>query len=172
MKQHFRSRLRQALIYLPAMAWAVCAMWLASDAGTDLLTMLAIAAGGFLVVAWWAYLRLSHLFGRRQPPQSFAGGRHWLLFWLAEPLVITIVVAGLMVRLPFRMRFALSEAKFRKQVTSLRPGSKTPLPITLGTFRVTEMEVVDRGVVRMITCRDGILDRAGVVYSPAVDPRT
>jgi hypothetical protein len=163
---------KQILILLPAVLWGVAALWLGSDAGTDFLTMLAIVAGGFLVFAWWACLRLAHRFGRRQSPRSFADGRHWLFFWLAEPLVVAIVVAALMVRLPFRMRFAHSEAEFRKQVTSVRPGSQTPLPITLGTFRVTQMEVADRGVVRLTTSRDGLLDKAGVVFSPDGRPRT
>lgn len=162
-----KTRLRRGVALLPAVLWGVLALWLGSDAGTDFLTMLAIVAGGFLVFVWWACLRLWHLFGRRQSPRSFAGGgRHWLFFWLAELLVVAIVVAALMVRLPFRMRFALSEAEFRKQVTSVQPGRQTPLPITLGTFRVTEMEVVDRGVVRLTTSRDGLLDKAGVVFSP------
>jgi hypothetical protein len=94
--------------------------------------------------------------------------------WTIEILVLLLSVILLSCQIPFIIRLKLSETALTEYIQAVKYGSRsltsTAYPLRwVGLFRVKETELLDGGIVRMITT-DAFLDDAGFVYSPNRQP--
>ena len=92
--------------------------------------------------------------------------------WLVQklnPTLLALAVVLCLTGAPFYLRFYLSKSSLSAYVANLAVQTNSRDHKRVGLFLVRETETRD-GTVRLITSDDGMLDRAGLVFSPRGKP--
>lgn len=143
--------------------WFGCVVWLSSNAGMGLVAVIAcFFPGALLTVVWLAQL-VAHR--KVRPPDS---PDRWLVQKL-DPLLIGLAVVFFLTSAPFYARFYLSKSSLSTYVASLESRSVPQATQQVGLFLVRETET-RAGTVRLITSNDGMMNDAGLVFSPHGTP--
>ena len=147
--------------------WCGMVFWKGSDSGLPHDSALLFLASGAGISAWWiAWLRYEWRRARHSTqPRSMR-----LAYCALGPLLILAVSWAWLSGAVFRVRFAQSEAALHRYVTSTSLRDSDRLTTPVGSFTVREVEKLPGGMVRLITCRDGFMDDAGIVYYPVGPP--
>lgn len=99
----------------------------------------------------------------------------WTLLYLGlEPVAIGLSLALILFNIPTSIRLKLSESALTSYVREVQAGCRSSQAggdptRQVGLFDVTETELLDGGIVRLITTED-FRDHAGFVYSPQQPP--
>jgi hypothetical protein len=148
-----------------ALAWVFGLLWAYSDTGVSVVTFLAACYGAaFFFVAlslWWFFSQKP-----RRAPRALR-----LVTPACMAIALLLIAAGEPPGNPlFRLRFAASEAALldfaRQRLT--RPADAPSRWV--GLFEVGAVDVAD-GQVRLFTASCGVIDRCGLVYVSAGEPR-
>lgn len=92
--------------------------------------------------------------------------------WLVQrlnPALLALAVVFCLTGAPFYLRFFLSKSSLSAYATNLALQTNSKADQRVGLFLVRETETRD-GTVRLITCDDGMMDHAGLVFSPRGKP--
>ena len=159
-------RIANAVALLVTGVWGVSSLLMGSNAGLTMGAGMWLVGGFFvLMIGWLISLR------RSARPAVKLGLSRRARRYLA-PLFVAFCALTILVGLPFRIRFALSEddlQQYAQEVTKSPPPWGLAQPVPVGLFDVQQVEVLPKGVVRMITTTCG-LDDCGIVYSPNGPP--
>ncbi len=170
--------------------WIVFILIAFSDAAADI----AVSLGAILFIGLWglswlarvilaiANLYLAHS-QEKTPSQEQQAKKQseqlpkkrWKVFYSTiEPIALVGSVALIVLSVPEKIRLKLSEPALTTYVQEVRAGRQSPQqlgapPRQVGLFKVRETELLEGGIVRIITARD-FIDHAGFVYLPNQPP--
>jgi hypothetical protein len=146
-------------------AWLQLVLIFGSDAGLDLVAIIAIVYGAGAIIALWAVrLLLFAASSRGQPWRRFR-------VWVVEPLLIATALTACLTGAMFWPRFFLSMPALDSYARTVRQGPRIEsghgehAPRVVGLFLVRETEALPDGVVRIITTSCGF-DHCGLAYRP------
>lgn len=149
-------------------AWALYLLLYGSDAGVPFFpALLVLGWGGVAILVLWVLRTVLHLAVTWHAPE-----RRRLRRILVEPVALLVCVAFVASGAAFWVRFKLSQSLLNNYVSV----SSTSAPdsfksgVRVGLFRLRDVQVLPKGVVRMITTECGVVDTCGVVFSPAGRP--
>lgn len=144
--------------------WFACAVWLSSDAGMGLGAVMLLLLSGLLLAA----MSFAQLFAHRKIRPDDSPDR-WLVQKL-NPALLALAVVFCLTGAPFYLRFLLSKSSLTDYAQSRTAQDTTGTSRRVGLFVVQVTERVN-GTVRLITTDDGMVDHAGLVYSPNGEPK-
>jgi hypothetical protein len=166
------------LILSLSLFWLVFILIAFSDAAAHYL----IVALTVCVFGLWgmsglvsALIMLLVFFTARFQSQSAKSKQLWKpLHLVIEFAAIGVSLALILFNIPMSIRLKLSEAALTHYVQDVRAGHRLVqqrgAPTRqVGLFEVQETELLDGGIVRLITAED-FVDHAGFVYSPQQQP--
>lgn len=139
----------------------VLAVWVIGLWGLSWLVRVIIVLAGF---------RMSR--SKEKAPQP---AKRWKLVALGiEPTAVILSLALVVFAIPTKIRLKLSEPELITYVQDIRAGRRSPQKsedpaLLIGLFRVRETELLEGGIVRLITAED-FVDHAGFVYLPKQRP--
>lgn len=143
--------------------WFVCVIWLSSDAGMGLDAVMLLLLSGLLL----AVMSFAQLFAHRKIRPDSSPDR-WLVQKL-NPTLLALAVVFCLTGAPFYLRFFLSKSSLSAYATNIAFQTDSKTDQRVGLFLVRETELHDE-TVRLITCDDGMMDHAGLVFSPRGKP--
>lgn len=139
-----------------------------SDAGLTVPALLVLVWGGVATVALWALWLVLHWWATRRTRTD----RLKLRYAFVHPLAVLLIGGLTFSGVTFRVRFLLSRPALAHFVRTARPDilqSRFVPGTRIGLFHVREAEVLQGGIVRLITT-ECMFDNCGLVYSPNVVP--
>ncbi len=143
--------------------WFACVVWLSSDAGMGMGAIMLLPLSGLALAA----VSYAQLFAHRKIRPDDSPDR-WLVQKL-NPTLLALAVVFCLTGAPFYLRFYLSKSSLSAYVANLAVQTNSRADNRVGLFLVRETETRD-GTVRLITCDDGMVDHAGLVFSPNGKP--
>jgi hypothetical protein len=149
-----------------AIAWAGCVLGFASDAGMSLPALMVLGYGGFGILGIsCSGLALRVWMNRR------GTGRRSVVALLVQPALIAACFAFVGTGAAFEVRFRLSRSALdRFAVEAQHADSGVHALRWVGLFWLRELEVLEGGVVRMITSECHGVDHCGLAYSRGAPP--
>ena len=158
--------------------WLVFVLIAFSDAAAHyLIVILTVCVFGLWGLSGLvsAMIMLGALFTSRFRHQSSQPIKLWKPLHLGiEFAAIGVSLALILFNIPMSIRLKLSESALTQYVQEVRAGHRSVqqrgAPTRrVGLFEVQETELLDGGIVRLITAED-FVDHAGFVYSPQQQP--
>jgi hypothetical protein len=112
---------------------------------------------------------------KKQLKEQLKNYQNWLKVGI-EPATILLSMVLIAFAIPTSIRVKLSEPALTAYVQDIQAGRRSPqtygeAPRQVGLFTVKETELLDDGIVRLITT-EAFLNHAGFVYSPHQTPPT
>ena len=158
--------------------WLVFILIALSDAAAHyLITALTIFVLGLWGLSWLvrviAMLATFFIYRSQQEPSEPI--KFWTLLYISiEPVAIGLSLALILFNIPTSIRLKLSESALTSYVREIQAGRRSSQAggdptRRVGLFDVKETELLDGGIVRLITTED-FVDHAGFVYSPQQQP--
>jgi hypothetical protein len=182
MPRRFARALRRNIGVIFIIAWLLLALFLFSDAGYPLSSIL-VAAGfaTFWLGVWLARAAASSLRKRRR--DGFAtgerlSGKQLARRWGVEPLAFLIIAALAYSGAFAYARFVLSASaleRYAREASKLQLSSGSPTfshpPKRVGLYRIRATEPLPEGAARFITSDSGLFDTAGFAFHPNTPPK-
>lgn len=144
--------------------WFAFVVWLSSDAGMGLGAVMLLLLSGLVLAA----VSSAQLYAHRRIREDDSPDR-WLVQKL-NPTLLALALVFCLTGAPFYLRFVLSKSSLSAYVASLEGRNASHASQRVGLFFVRETETRD-GAVRLITSEDGMMNDAGLVYSPSGAPK-
>jgi hypothetical protein len=142
-----------------------------------ILIALTIWVVGLWGLSWLVrvIITLAAFFISRYQQEPSKPVKPWTLLYLGiEPVAIGLSLALILFNIPTSIRLKLSESALTSYVREVQAGRRSSQAggdptRRVGLFDVKETELLDGGIVRLITTED-FVDHAGFVYSPQQQP--
>jgi hypothetical protein len=163
------------IVRIALVIWCVFILVAFSDAGFGIGVFLGLFGGGAVWAFVWSVRVGVVLWRQRKGSLPAVPTRQMWRYWAIEPVVLAVTAAiglsGVLLHLRLQLSMSALES-FASDVAAARVSTrKLGFPARwVGLFRVREVELLDDGVVRLITCEAGMLDEAGIVHSPKTSP--
>ncbi len=139
--------------------WFIAVVWLSSDAGMGLGSILLLFFSGLFLTFLWVAQLIAHL---RIRPKSSPERR---LLVKLHPVLLGVALLFCLTQAPFYIRFYLSKSALSVYATTLNEPFVSHQAKRVGLFVLRETEARE-GNVRFITSQDGLMDDAGLVFAP------
>ena len=168
-----KTPLKRPVVVLLAV-WCVFIFVAFCDAGSELLVVLPIFYGGLLWGIVWVVRLIRFLMKQRSGLAPEMPRGRALFYWGIEPATFVFTVALGLSGIFWQIRFRLSASAFDAYAAEVIAGRvalqrRDSDKRWVGLFRVKETELLEDGVVRLITAADGF-DDAGFARSPNSPP--
>jgi hypothetical protein len=163
------------VVRIALVVWCVFILVAFSDAGFGLSVFFGLFIGGAVWAFVWSVRLGVVLWRQRKGSVPVVTARQMWRYWAVEPVVLSVTAAiglsGVLLHLRLQLSMSALES-FAAEVAAGRVSTqRRDAPARwVGLFRIREVERLDDGTVRLITCEDGMLDEAGIVRSPKSDP--